>query len=76
MSSHDTVNELVYRVEFERDFADLSGFSDITVQDIRLPAATDREQTELRTLVELGWRTDRASVHESVRPYWDVRSEL
>ena len=26
--------------------------------------------------MESGWPTDRASVPESVRPYWDVRSEL
>jgi len=76
MSSHETVHYLVYRVEFESDHPDLSGFSDVTLQDIRLAAATDREQTELRTLVESGWPTDRASVPESVRPYWDVRSEL
>ena len=66
----------MYRVEFESDHPDLSGFSDVTLQDIRLAAATDREQTGLRTLVESGWPTDKASVPESVRPYWDVRSEL
>ena len=41
---------------------------------IRIAAATDREQTELRTLVESGWPTDK--VPESVKPYWDVCSEL
>jgi len=76
MSSHETVNDLVYRVEFESDHPDLSDFSDVTLQDIRLADATDREQTELRTLVESGWPTDIASVPESAQPYWDVRSEF
>ena len=76
MSSHETVNDLVYRVEFESDHPDLSGSSDVTLQDIGLAAATDREQTELRTLVESGWPTDKASVPKSVRPYCVVRSEL
>ena len=66
----------MHRVEFESDHPDLSGFLDVTLQDIRLAAATDRKQTGLRTLVESGWPTDKASVPESVRPYWDVRSEL
>ena len=34
------------------------------------------EQIALRTLVESGWPTKKASVPESVRLYWDVRSEL
>lgn len=34
------------------------------------------EQIALRTLVESGWPTNKASVPESVRLYWDVRSEL
>ena len=64
------------RVEFESNHPDLSGFSDVTLQDIRIGTATNREQTALRTLVESGWPTDKASVPESVRPNWDVRSEL
>ena len=66
----------MYRVEFESEHADLSGFSDVTLQDIRIAAATDRERTELRTLVESGWPTVKVSVPESVRLYWDVPSEL
>ena len=31
---------------------DLSGFQDVTLQDIPIAAATDEEQTELLTLVE------------------------
>lgn len=76
MSSHEPVNDLVYRGQFESGHPDLSGFQDVTLQDIRIAAATDEEQTELRTLVESGWPTDKASVRESVRPYLDVSTEF
>ena len=68
MPSHEPVNYLVYRVQFQHDHPDLLGFSDVTLQDIRIAAATNREQTELRTLMESGWPTDKASATESVRP--------
>ena len=67
MSPHEPQLQLM-RVEFESNHPDLSGFSDVTLQDTRIAAATDREQTALRTLVESGWPTDKASVPESVRP--------
>ena len=70
MSSHEPVNDLVYRGQFESGRPDLSGFQDVTLQDIRIAAATDEEQTELRTLVESGWPTDKASVRESVGHTW------
>lgn len=52
MSSHEPVNDLVYRGQFESGHPDLSGFQDVTLQDIPIAAATDEEQTELLTLVE------------------------
>ena len=67
MSPHEPQLQLM-RVEFKSNHLDLSVFSDVTLQDIRIAAATDREQTALRTLVESGWPTDKASVPESVRP--------
>ena len=69
-------DELVYRVEFEDNNPELSGFQDATVQEIRTEASTDPEQKALRTFVETGWPNDKASVPVLIHPYWSVRHEL
>lgn len=69
-------DELVYRVEFEDNNPELSGFQDATVQEIRTEASTDPEQKALRILVETGWPNDKASVPVLIHPYWSVRHEL
>ena len=69
-------DELVYRVEFEGNNPELSGFQDATVQEIRTEANTDPEQKALRTLIETGWPNDKAAVPVLVHPYWSVRHEL
>ena len=43
------VNDLVRRVDFESDHPDLSGFSDVTLQDIRIAAETDRANSATNT---------------------------
>ncbi|KAK2561949.1 hypothetical protein P5673_015370, partial [Acropora cervicornis] len=68
-------DELVYRVEFEDNNPELSGFRDATVQEIRTEASTDPEQKALRTFVETG-SNDKASVPVLIHPYWSVRHEL
>ncbi|KAK3749289.1 hypothetical protein QZH41_007555 [Actinostola sp. cb2023] len=76
-TSHKPVHdELVYRVEFETDNPDLSGFQDATLKDIRTAASTDPEQIVLHSLIESGWPTDKAGTSELARPYWSVRHEL
>ena len=76
-TTHERVhNELVYRVEFEENNPEPSGFRDATVQDIRAEASTDPEQKALRTFIETGWPNDKASVPALVHPYWSVRHEL
>ena len=69
-------DKLVYRVEFEDNNPELSGFQDATVQEIRTEASTDPEQKALRTFVETGWPNDKASVPVLIHPYWSVRHEL
>ena len=69
-------DELVYRVEFENNNPELSGFQDATVQEIRTEASTDPEQKALHTFVETGWPNDKASVPVLIHPYWSVRHEL
>ena len=69
-------DELVYRVEFEDNNPELSGFQDATVQEIRTEASKDPEQKALRTFVETGWPNDKASVPVLIHPYWSVRHEL
>ncbi|KAK2556262.1 Transposon Tf2-6 polyprotein [Acropora cervicornis] len=69
-------DELVYRVEFEDNNPELSGFQDATVQEIRTEASTDPEQKAIRTFVETGWPNDKASVPVLIHPYWSVRHEL
>ena len=69
-------DELVYRVEFESNTPDLSGFHDATLRDIRAVASTDSEQNILRSLISDGWPNDKAAVPELAQPYWSVRHEL
>lgn len=59
-------DEFVYRVEFEGNNPELSGFQDATVQEIRTEANTDPKQNALRTLIETGWPNDKAAVDRSV----------
>ncbi|XP_044181741.1 uncharacterized protein K02A2.6-like [Acropora millepora] len=66
----------LYRVEFENNNPELSGFQDATVQEIRTEASTDPEQKALRTFVETGWPNDKASVPVLIHPHWSVRHEL
>ena len=62
-TAHNPVhNEMVYRVDFEADNPDLSGFHDATLQDIRAAALTDPEQIEVQALVTTGWPASKASV--------------
>ena len=69
-TSHKTVHEeLVYRVEFESNTPDLSGFQDATLQDIRTAATTDPEQVALRSLISTGWPNDKTAVPELARRY-------
>ena len=76
-TSHKQVHdELVYRVEFESNTPDLSGFHDATLRDIRAVASTDSKQNILRSLISDGWPNDKAVVPELARPYWSVRHEL
>lgn len=77
ITSHKQVHdELVYRVELEAEHPKLSGFQDATLQEIRVAALTDPEQTTLRSLVEAGWPNDKAAVPELARPYWTFHHEL
>ena len=69
-------DELVYRVEFEDNHPELSGFQDATVKELRTEASTDPEQKALRTFVKTGWPNDKASVPVFIHPYWSVRHEL
>ena len=69
-------DELVYRVEFEDNHPELSGFEDAKVKELRTEASTDPEQKALRTFVETGWPNDKASVPVFIHPYWSVRHEL
>ena len=76
-SSHKSVHdEMVYRVEFEADTPDLSGFQDATFQDIRATAVTDLKLIEVQALIESGWPTRKISVPQLARPYWPVRDEI
>ena len=76
-TSHKQVHdELVYRVEFESNTPDLSGFHNATLRDIRAVASTDSAQNILRSLISDGWSNDKAAVPELARPYWSVRHEL
>ena len=77
ITSHKQVHdELVYHIELEAEHPELSGFQDATLQEIRVAALTDPEQTTLRPLVEAGWPNDKAVVPELARPYWTFRHEL
>jgi hypothetical protein len=69
-------NEMVYRVDFEADNPDLSGFQDATLQEIRAAALTDTEQIEVQALVESGWPAQKVSVPVPAQQYWSVRHEL
>ena len=76
-TAHKPVHdELVYRVQFESLYPDLSGFYDATLQDIRTAASQDPEQIILHSLIGMGWPDDKAAVPELARPYWSVRHEL
>ena len=77
ITSHKQVqDELVYRVELEAKYPDLSGFQDATLQEIRVAALTDPEQRTLRSLAETGWPNYKAAFPELARPYWSFRHEL
>ena len=76
MSHKQVHDELVYRVEFENDNPELSGFQDATLQYIRAASQVDPEMIVLRSLIESGWPSDKAKVPHLVRSYWHVRHEL
>ncbi len=71
-----THQEMVYRVDFEADNPDLSGFHDATLQDIKATALTDPEQVEVQALITTGWPTNKSSVPDLAKPYWPIRHEL
>ena len=76
-TSHKQVHdEVVYRVEFESNTPDLSGFHDASLWDIRAVASTDSEPNILRSLTSDGWPNDKVAVPELARPYWSVCHEL
>ena len=77
ITSHKPVHdEMVYRVEFEGNKPDLSGFHDATLQDIKAAALTDPELIEVQALVESGWPARKTSVPYLARQYLSVRGEL
>lgn len=77
ITSHKQLHDhLVYRVEFESNNPDLSGFQDNTLRDIRTAASTDPEQIILQSLISRGWPNDKAAVSELARPYWPVCHEI
>jgi len=77
ITSHKQLHDhLVYRVEFESNNPDLSGFQDNTLRDIRTAARTDPEQIILQSLISRGWPNDKAAVSELARPYWPVCHEI
>ncbi len=63
-----THDEMVYRVDFEADNPDLSGFHDATLQDIKAAALTDPEQVEVQALIITGWPTNKTSVPDLAKP--------
>jgi len=68
-SNKQVHDEMVYRVALEAEHPDLSGFQAATLQEIRVAALTDPEQSTLRSLFEAGWPNDKAAVPEPARPY-------
>ncbi|CAB4038220.1 Hypothetical predicted protein, partial [Paramuricea clavata] len=68
-------NEMVYRVDFEADNPELSGFQD-ALQEIRAAALTDPKQIEVQALVESGWPAQKISVPVAAQQYWSVRHEI
>ena len=76
-TSHKQLHDqLVYRVEFESNNPELSGFQDNTLQDIRTAASTDPEQIILQSLTSRGWLNDKAAIPELARPYWSACHEI
>ena len=77
ITSHKQVHdELVYCIELEAKHPHLSGFQDATLQEIRVAALTDPEQSTLQSIVEAGWLNDKAAVPEPTCTYWTFRHQL
>ena len=77
ITSHRQVqDELVYHVQLEAEHPDLSGFQDVTLQEITFAALTDTEQRTLQSDVEAGWPNDKAALPQLACTYWTFRHEL